>query len=702
MSDLDEERKQFTSQVRDEFIELINQQVKLEEKSRQYKLIFQFAEKYKQGDAKSIHEFIDSEKKIAEKDKNSVRTQGQSQRTASESINSRKNFIPMLELEYCILTTGELPKSLFPDNFSESKSSIENLQIDFNSSKQEQSEIDKIFNTSFQCNVIQLSKVKDSKLKEITHAHVVVACLSFYPKNWRIFLEKFKTIYIKSNEKRYSFLHFITTWFEMRPKHFLKMFPYLIDLIEECDDGDLLIKHLKIIFDVSKRNMYFRFLPLDSVPHKFKLNYIQTSDYHKLISGTDVTTMQNSFKSNMLKRFDFANSKFCGDTKGDKSNEKPNDNSNQQPTPGSGKNKNKKKGNNNPASKQSNTQPPKQNTNTNETTTEPSAAKKEDYPQQPNLQDFVDAILILITTVQNALSFDFFIPPKTIDENIIIKDENEEHETIYDKMDSIKLQETKNLKYLFTESEFSYWKEKIKSIEVAHEGIQKLSKIFDGCSNWIVEVLNNQRADSPASQNVFKTILNNYKKLYEEVSNVDVFIANRYLTINLDELRDDISKALKDQNIFKDFEKYRITKNDSKTQNDENKKDQSDILDRFLREDQINYKIGHKIIVDKESQYEQLLDITVNILSLLNIKPTLDNKVHMEGYLFEAFTPKSESKSESKSDNNNNNSSNNQFDTNDDKIQQYVDPWAIRIIFYNFTRFIFDPKYKDLNFKFEV
>ena len=99
---------------------------------------------------------------------------------------------------------------------------------------------------------------------------------------------------------------------------------------------------------------------------------------------------------------------------------------------------------------------------------------KNDYPQQPNLQDFADAIIILITTIQNALSLDCFIPEKTEDLNI------SESNDVYKNFHEINYQSTKHLKYLFTESEFDYWKEKINTIEVAKKGIQKLKAILEG------------------------------------------------------------------------------------------------------------------------------------------------------------------------------------------------------------------------------
>ena len=89
-----------------------------------------------------------------------------------------------------------------------------------------------------------------------------------------------------------------------------------------------------------------------------------------------------------------------------------------------------------------------------------------------------------------------------------------ESNDVYKNFHEINYQSTKHLKYLFTESEFDYWKEKINTIEVAKKGIQKLKAILEGFSNWFVEVLNSQKQEKNP---VFNTINNNFTKLFNKV-----------------------------------------------------------------------------------------------------------------------------------------------------------------------------------------
>lgn len=654
MTNLDEEKKQFLSQVREDYIDMINQQVIYEERARQYRLIFTLAEKYRQGDAKSIAEFIDSEKKNAEKDKNSIKTNLSSLNGAYESINSKKYFIPMLELEYCILTTCNIPDSLL-GNISFKDTSFEE-DVDFNSGNDSKSNMEKLFNLRFNANVLDEAKKSALNINLITHAHVIVVSLSFFPDNWPAFLDVFKSKYKETENNRYSLLYFLTAWFELRPKHFLKMFPHLIDLIEDCDDGDLLIKHLKIIFDYSKRNMYFRFLPLDSIPSKFKLNYIQTSDYHKIISGTDVTTMQNSFKSNMLKRFDFSSKKFCGETEDNSGkNTAPDTNQNQNQNQNQ-KNKSKnakgkpKNTNNNPNTNNNNNNS-NENANTN-------ANQKEEYPQQPNLQDFADAIIILMTAVQNSLSLDFFIPNDIKDNNISPQSD------AFEKMDKINLQTTKHLKDLFTQSEFNYWKDKIKTIEIGQAGSQKMKAILEGFSNLIVDIMQTKKKDKTTNDATFEQIVKNIQILIEKVKEIDNVIADKFLKINLEE----IENIIPDECIGK-LRQYQTKSGDSLP-----------VPDCFLTEEQNQFKMEHTIVATKDDKkYKNLLDITSNIFKLLELRPIPKN-LHMSKYSYDV-------------------SHLDHAKNHNDANQQYVDPWAIRTIFYNFTKYIFDDKYQ---FDFQV
>lgn len=666
MTELADENKQFFLKVRDDYIDMIKEQIILEEKSRQYKLIIQLAEKYKQGEPAAIHEFIEMEKKQAEKDKSSLKTNINSLVQANDTLTSRKKFIPMLELEACILTTCELPKSLFPspiqnivENVEDSTknpqaikpiSLLKDIDFGFADAKSQEENIRKLFNVPFQEEFKEftnqskeLYKISENNFLTISHAQITVASLSFYPQNWTIFLSEFKRDYKEKPKNRYSLLYFLSVWFEMRPKHFLKMLPYLIDIVEDCNDGGLLVKHLRIIFDVSKRNMRFRFLPLDSVPPSFHLNYVQTSDYHKLISGNDVTTMQNSFKSNMLKRFEFTSK---SGTPNANKNQKPNSNSNQTTN-------NKSQSNSNTKSEDKQTE--KSNDNPNEK-----------YPQQPNIDDFIDAILILLTTIQNALSFDCFIPNHIIDLNITnIKK--------YEEMNSINLERTHNLKNLFTPNEFNYWKNKINTIEVAQKGAAKLSAILHGFSDWVVDTITSQKKDIK-SVDVFSSIKENVISLIEGVAKYDRYIAQKYLTIDIDAIKNhEIINSIP-SDFLPALEKY------SKTSNKDTRL--LDIPECFFSTDQTLYKAEKaNIYIDKEKDhnYKTLMEKTYDILVLLEMRPKLDT-VHMKNYDFESV-------------------GNKEFHNHNEVDQRYVDPWAIRIMFYNFTRFIFDTPN---DFKFEV
>lgn len=291
MNILIDELNQFENMMRKEYMDRLKNQIEIEADARYYRFIVKLADNYRKGNVEKIRNIIDEENKAIKNDIERLGKELPKVKERKDTIYERKCYIPMLEFELCILTTSPLPNSLFlPEIFRESK--IINPQI-----------LDK-----FTCEIESFFKIPFNFLVDadgnITHAHVTIAYLSYSPSHWNKFLKQFKKNYIKKPEVRFSYLYFLSIWFEMRPRHFLTKFPIFVNFIEKINDGCLFSKHLCIILKQAKWNVNFMFLPLDAISPSFHLKYLQLSDKNKVIVGVDANSMQNSFKSSMMKKFD--------------------------------------------------------------------------------------------------------------------------------------------------------------------------------------------------------------------------------------------------------------------------------------------------------------------------------------------------------------------------------------------------------------
>lgn len=505
MNVLHNEQVHFKNIVRKEYIERLKTQIELEGDSRYFRFIIKLADNYRKNNVDVIRQIFEDEKKIIEKETEKIEKDKKNYKERKDSICEKNSFIPMLELELCILTTKPLPTSLFlPDIFQET---------DFISPPENDllKEIDSFFEIRFNC----LIDLKNNE--QITHAHVMLTYLSYSPSKWNIFLQKFKKNYIDKPEMRFSFLFFLSVWFQIRPKHFLTKFPIFVDFIEEFNDGNLFVKHLCMILEQAKWNVKFMFLPLDGISHSFHLTYLQLSDRNKVIVGVNASSMQNSFKTNMMKKFDLKkkmspqNPRIETNISASKPNESSNDN----------ENNNKNSGNN---SNNVNNQNPNINNNTKDGNNDNADNDNGDYGIE-----LYKAFMICMLSIQNTLSFDCFLD---FDESSL-ENNDEYYKHCVEQMNTLKLSRTSNLKNFFTLDEFQFWKEKSLTIKTGQDEIKKLVTIANGFSDWVVGSFNEEKASNDDKNMIFE----NVTKIYDGVGQICTDATN-LMKINIELIND--------------------------------------------------------------------------------------------------------------------------------------------------------------------
>lgn len=588
--------------VRENFIEEIKNQILMEEKARQYSFILRFAEKIQTCGPEALSDFLNIEKKSAEKEKLNIDKQIEQIKKNVISVYERKCFIPMLELETCILTTHKLPDILYflHVRFRPAKPISENLD-------------EKMLESVEDLFTIPFDYVYDQLKINITHAHIALLYLSINEtiETWEAFFNLFVANYNEHISERLRYLYFFTIWFEFRPKHFLSMTPYIFSIVEQADDGDLLIKHLKTIFDIAlARNIKFKYLPLDSVPFTHHVKYAQYSNYHKKIEPTDPVNMINTFKSNHLRRFDLATYNFAD-----------------------------------------------QQTN------------------HPNSDDFLQAFAIAIATFLNSLSLDILLyqPDKTpIQMSRSYLDKRKQ-------MQSTDIANTHHLCDLFTTDVFEQVKTIVSKLEYSNSHIERMRNCLYGFSLWVAEIINENNLGTVAKN--IETIHNSVAAASKECAKF-IKVNPRFLTPNLQKQFD--LKLVDEDSIeipecfLTETQKTIRTKflKPIPSQQGDSKAFFFKAFDksRPANPEKEFFKMSSE--EQKQKKYSDWVLYTQAIIDILNNKPQL-NGINMNGYDLDAIL---------KSDCNVN------FNELLKKRQQFVDPWAIRIIFYNLTKHIFDNK----------
>ena len=544
MNILIDELNQFENMMRKEYMDRLKNQIEIEADARYYRFIVKLADNYRKGNVEKIRNIIDEENKAIKNDIERLGKELPKVKERKDTIYERKCYIPMLEFELCILTTSPLPNSLFlPEIFRESK--IINPQI-----------LDK-----FTCEIESFFKIPFNFLVDadgnIKHAHVTIAYLSYSPSHWNKFLKQFKKNYIKKPEVRFSYLYFLSIWFEMRPRHFLTKFPIFVNFIEKINDGCLFSKHLCIILKQAKWNVNFMFLPLDAISPSFHLKYLQLSDKNKVIVGVDANSMQNSFKSSMMKKFDMKkklspfnprtesnvieqkdseaandnenisdtnnkNSSEIHDANNKNSNSNNNSNNN---AGGGGQNKNKKNKNKNANNKNANESNASSNVNSNKNPNNSNNKNANNSSANPNANnsnkntnetivvnnnnnaaaavndsqnrfELFKAFVVCLLAIQNSLSFDCFLEfgPDSELEN------SDEYFKKCDKYtQTVKFYKTSSLKDVFTLDEFDFWLKKSSRLKCGADEVEKLVTVATGFSHWIVSLFNDKKPPNPSN-----------------------------------------------------------------------------------------------------------------------------------------------------------------------------------------------------------
>lgn len=111
-------------------------------------------------------------------------------------------------------------------------------------------------------------------------------------------IEQFALHYFKDPRNRFQYLLFLSIWFEMRPKHFLKYIYYFLYIVvenQQLNDGGLLAKHLLAILSAAEWNLMFQYLPLDAVGSSLKLIYESLDGHDVFIAGSSSKAVSNRF-----------------------------------------------------------------------------------------------------------------------------------------------------------------------------------------------------------------------------------------------------------------------------------------------------------------------------------------------------------------------------------------------------------------------
>ena len=507
---------------------------------------------------------------------------------ACNNIPNRSKLIPMLEIEACLLTTKALNRSLYLHNLlkSETKSQIEYDQmfesvtikdmnsiftLPFNTKVELSTKFNEFLNTlDEEKDKFYISRFRQKFNKfELTHAHVVVFWLSLNdPDVWINFIECFKNTYIHNPESRFHLLFYLSIWFELRPKHFLKFFSWHVDFIESVNnDQGLLCKHFILIFEEAKRNVKFKFLQLDSIPSDLHLKYVQFSDYHKNIFGSDIISIQNTFTSNILKK----NQPFH-----------------------------------------------MKNLQSNDT--------------RPNEDDFVQAFIILLNASLYTLSLDAFISKSKYHViNDFIPKQILEWEK---KIRTLDFEKTNNLKKVMKKEEFDYWSKETLSINCNITEIEKLRSLLSSIPKYIDSLLKLQNEE-------LLNLLSNIKSMMSKIKIYDEFLSQFFgITEHGFELINQNQKIL--SNIKDEYQQLIVCINNESPYCFFTKYQQ--MYFNFIQNATSFKNLDDKISTARKNAED--------IMILMCMKSKLKG-IHMKGIQ----------------------------DVNlDEKNQQFVDPWAIRVV----------------------
>ncbi|OHT08953.1 hypothetical protein TRFO_22280 [Tritrichomonas foetus] len=698
------ERRQYKDKIIEKLKKQTEEQIEQEYQARKLKIIYNIAKLYAKPAERT--KYISEEENQLIKDKRSIDLSISKIDAAKNRLLERKKYIPMLEFEYALLTACQIPQQLYLPTFHKYFKNKEinsrqfdslNIEIKFDDFKQFFSSDIKFYTklpknndmTEYFRNLSNNDLESRYKKLNLTHAHVTVVFLSLLEggvDSWIPFLEYFCEFYEKNPSERFSLLYFITVWFELRPKHFLRMVPCFIDFVDKVNDQGYFAKHLCMILEYSKRIMKFKALQLDSIPAEARLRYVQFGDYHKQILGTTAENIQNSFGSNMIKKHDPFSVKAFMDSLSKAS-----------------KSKDKKK-------------------ETNDSGNEPSTEQEnpDNDDSRPNDEDFYQAFIICLSAIRQTLSLDSFInfanntdiiinsssnvtsntnsSTNTANENSDQMHSNESNnrsdekhfthdsknnfinqeqmKKFDDQMDSIDLLKTKNLKNYFTQEEFGYWQNNIKKINCNNYEIVKLSRLFDGIPlhlhRQVESCIKNTQKDFTIDikQQGLKHLLNIIQKFREPSKSDQSPKQTKYL--NYHEL---LKFAIR---IFP--ETYALMKSDDNFSRFAKDFEQLQFVQRplisptcFFTEQQNKYFSQFHLLnclkVEADEQkytYKNVKTITEHILNLMLMKPDLKD-IDTKGIDLSMSNAG----------------------------KQFVDPWAIRIVFYLMTEAVFQEDDKN-------